>query len=157
LVPLLLRRTALLNAALGALGVGLFYWMMSPQGSGLEVGMLVASGSTKLAENLLFRFQQIDIFKPLMADHALLGWGETWPRLASIKIIEGQLLLAALGTGYVGSALIAAYWITACFAVGRGTHQRTSHWHWIGAGAAGILGFLTFSAWGDSFLRSQHF
>lgn len=157
LVPVFLRHVALLYSTLAAAGIALFFWMMSPYGSGVEVGALVAGGDSQLAVNLFYRFQQIDIFKVMMNGYEYFGWGESWPRTAAIKVIDGQLLLTTLGTGYVGAALISLHWITACWFTARRTQERSHPWHWIGAGFAGMLGFLTFSAWGDSFIRSQHF
>ena len=156
-VVLFLRHVNLLYSALASGGVALFFWMMSPYGSGHAVGSMVASGGDQLAVNLFFRFQQIDIFKTMMDGKELLGWGESWPRTQSIKTIDGQLLLITLGTGYVGAILISLHWVTAGYWAARGSHARSHVWHWLGAGFAGMLAFLTFSAWGDSFIRSQHF
>ena len=62
-IPIFVRNLALLYTTLAAGGITLFFWMMSPYGSGIEVGALVAGGDSQLAVNLFYRFQQIDIFK----------------------------------------------------------------------------------------------
>ncbi len=157
--PVLLRNTRWLGVALGLAGFALFVWMMSPLGSGAQAAHYLGAtnddiGST--GQTLNYRFLQIDHFKSMVHSTPWVGFGENYQRPGPIKVIDGILLLHTLAYGFPGAVLIVSFWLAVAWYVGRAAFAGNTPFAYIGAYLAPIIGWLTFSAWGDSFLRQPH-
>jgi hypothetical protein len=158
-VPLVLRSTRWLALLLGSAGLLLFLWMVSPLGSGGEIARALLTNTGEIGstdQTVHYRFLQIDAFKQMVAERPILGFGEQWERRGDIVIIDGLLLIYALAYGYPGATLIALFWIATAFCIGRRVDRGGSTLEYLGLHLAPIVAFLTFSAWGDSFIRAQH-
>lgn len=160
LPPMVLRNTRGLGVILGLIGIGVYLWMLSPNGSGMAIAEALGSPATSeigsAQQTLAYRFMQIDAFKPLVEQKPLFGHGESWTRTGDILIIDGILLIYTLGYGYVGMLLMCAFWLATILFMGRSAVRGNSPFAHIGHMLAPVIGWLTFSAWGDSFLRQPH-
>lgn len=157
IIPLWMKRTALVSCVVGVGGVLFFFWMLSPSGQALLVGSAVADQNTVSGMSVFFRFLQIEQFKPMVEASPIFGYGESWDRSGPIKIIDGILLLVTLGSGYPGAILLSSFWLSCIWIIGRRAARRENMFEMIGTHFAPVLGFLVFSAWGDSFLRAPHY
>jgi hypothetical protein len=99
---------------------------------------------------------QIDQFKPMVWTTPWIGFGENWRRPGPILIIDGVLLLHTLSYGFPGAVIVVAFWMSVAWYVGRAVYAGNTPYAYIGAYLAPIIGWLAFSAWGDSFLRQPH-
>jgi hypothetical protein len=157
-IPLLVRRPALVSSVIAIAGVVFFLWMLSPSGEAVLVGAaLTDSGDTDTGMSLFFRFLQIEQFKPMVQAAPIFGYGESWERTGIISIIDGILLLVTLGFGYPGAVLLSLFWLSCIWIIGRRAPRPDNVFEMIGVHFAPVLGFLVFSAWGDSFLRAPHY
>ena len=157
-IPLLVRRPALVSCLIGTAGVLFYFWMLGPSGQALLVGAaLTDEGDTDPGMSLFFRFLQIEHFKPMVEASPIFGYGESWERTGVIKIIDGVLLLVTLGFGYPGAVLLSVFWLSCIWIIGRRAPRPDNVFEMIGVHIAPVLGFLVFSAWGDSFLRAPHY
>ena len=154
--PMIFRRTGLVSC-IGAVGGLLFFlWMLSPGGSGVLAGLSLASDQSESGQNLLFRFLQVESYKPMIEASPIFGYGETWDR-EFMTIIDGELLLTALGFGYPGAALLSLFWLSCVWMLGQRVFPRKGTFQHLGAHLAPVLGWLVFTSWGDSFLRAPHY
>lgn len=159
LAPLLGRNSRWFSVTLGIAGLAFFLWMMGPNITGTEVARMLGVADAdegSYTQTVGFRFLQIDAFEPLVNQRPVLGWGETFVRGGEIMIIDGILLILALLYGYPGVCLIVAFWVAVSFYVGRAAYRGNSSYAHIGMRLAPVIGWLTLTAWGDSFLREPH-
>jgi len=158
LTPFVLRNTRWVGALLGIGGLAFFLWMLSGRVTGAELAAMLgpASDEGSYSQTVGYRFLQIDAFAPLVNQRPVIGWGESFIRSGDIRIIDGILLIHTLYYGYVGGCLIMAFWTAVAFYVGRAAFPGNSPHAYIGQLLAPVIGWLAFSAWGDSFLREPH-
>lgn len=158
--PYFCRNTRWVGLVLGVAGLIFFVWMLGPTVTGAEVATYLAGEDAytegTLSQTVGYRFLQIDAFEPLVNQKPLLGWGESFERAGEIQIIDGILLLHTLCYGYPGAVLIMAFWTGVAFYIGRAAFRGDSPHAHIGQMLAPVIGWLAFSAWGDSFLRETH-
>ena len=152
LLPYVLRNTGAFAAGIGLLGLAFFVWMIGPWSSGVQgARLLLDDVSHQDAYNIYYRFLQIDVFQPMVEAQPLFGYGETWERTGPIVVIDGAFLLHILANGYPGLLLIGSFWVLLAWSAGR-TWPRRSEVDWLGVHVAPVIGWLTFSAWGDAFM-----
>jgi hypothetical protein len=158
LAPLVLRSTRWFGVVLGVTGLAFFRWMMSPHVSGAEFAAMLGDDGVEgsYTQTVGYRFLQMDAFEPLVRQSPIIGWGESFSRSGDILIIDGILLLDTLFYGYPGACLIMTFWIAVSFYIGRAAFAGNSPYAHIGQRLAPVIGWLAFSAWGDSFLREPH-
>lgn len=158
LAPLALRRTAVFSLMLALIGVCLFLWMLSPDGRPMDVAEFVAGqGEEGASASLHYRFLQIHVFKPLFEQSPIYGFGETWPRDEYMLIIDGLLLLTALGSGYPGVLLLTGCWCVGILQLRRPGSLTGTPVAALANAFAPFLGFMAFGAWGDSFFTPAHY
>jgi hypothetical protein len=156
LLPLLARRTGRIACLLAAAGVIFFVWMLSPSGARAVEQLARIDPATESDQTLLYRFAQVEAFKPMVDASPVLGHGESWER-ADMEIIDGELLLTVLAFGYPGALLLCLFWLTFTWTVGQARAGPDPFLTRIGVHLAPLLGWLVFTAWGDSFLRAPHY
>ncbi len=160
LTPLVLRNTRWVGVILALAGLLFFVWMMGPNVSGAEVATYLAGDAANTegtySQTVGYRFLQLDAFKPLVNERPWIGWGESFERTGDILIIDGVLLLHTLCYGYPGAVLIIAFWASVAYYIGRAAFRGNSPYAHMGQLLAPVIGWLAFSAWGDSFLREPH-
>lgn len=157
--PIFLRNTRWLGAAFGILGLAFFLWMLTPEVTGAQLAGMLGNDVNEegsYSQTIGYRFLQIDAFEPLVRQQPILGWGESFSRTGEIQIIDGILLIYTLFYGYPGACLIMAFWTAVAFYIGRAAFRGNSPFAHIGQMLAPVIGWLAFSAWGDSFLREPH-
>ncbi|HLU39699.1 MAG TPA: hypothetical protein VK081_09950 [Planctomycetota bacterium] len=158
--PRVLRETRWLGTVLGVGGLVFFLWMLGPTVTGAEIaaffGGEAAMTDGTYSQTVGYRFLQIDAFEPLVNSRPWLGWGESFERSGDIVIVDGILLIYALLYGYPGAVLLMAFWTSVAFYIGRAAYRGNSPYAHIGQLLAPVIGWLAFSAWGDSFLREPH-
>ena len=156
LVPVFFKRQGLLACALGVSGVAFFAWMLRPGVSSILAGLAMVDADSEAGQTLFFRFLQIESWKPLVEQSPIFGYGESWAR-PEYEIIDGELLLTVLGYGYPGVALLSMFWLSIAWVIGQRTFPRKHLFQHVGAAMAPVLGWMIFSAWGDSFMRAPHY
>lgn len=159
LTPIVMRNTRWVGVALGLAGLGVFFWMLSPAGSGAAMAHHLGAGNDDIGstgQTLNYRFLQIDHFKQMVLSTPWVGFGENWRRPAPISVIDGILLLHTLSYGLPGAVLIVGFWMAVTWYIGRAAFAGNTPFAYIGAYLAPVIGWLTFSSWGDSFLRQPH-
>ncbi|MEZ5963969.1 MAG: hypothetical protein R3F56_09015 [Planctomycetota bacterium] len=158
LPPLVLRNTRWIGAALSLAGLAFFLWMLTPQITGAELAAMLGGGNEEgsYGQTVGYRFLQIDAFEPLVYQRPIFGWGEQFSRTGEIQIIDGILLIHTLYYGFPGAVLIMGFWTAVAFYVGRAAYPGNSPLAFVGQLLAPVIGWLAFSAWGDSFLREPH-
>lgn len=157
--PIVLRNTRWLGVVLGFAGLAMFLWMLSPGGSGGAAAAYLGAGNDDIgstSQTLNYRFLQIDHFKPMVWSTPWVGFGENWRRPTPINVIDGILLLHTLAYGIPGAILAVMFWMAVTWYVGRAAFAGNTPYAYIGAYLAPVIGWLTFSSWGDSFLRQPH-
>mgnify|MGYP006295666443 CR=1 FL=1 len=141
---------------LGISGMLLFTWMVWTASAHQVVDLLGLGGDAR-AQSLAYRFAQIDAYSPLFHHRPYLGHGHPIPRNYWYPIIDGTMLLLAMEAGLLCLGLFTA-WVLAICRQGMGAWERRPGLGAItGAFFAIQVGWLLFSAWGDSFLSSFHF
>lgn len=156
LIPLLFRRTGWVACGIAMCGVGLFAWLLGPGGHEFLTGLTRTEAQSETDQTLLYRFMQIEAFKPLVEASPIFGHGEDWER-TEMKIIDGELLLAVLGFGYPGAILLCLFWLSCAWQIGQRAFARDNAFHHVAAHLAPVVGWLVFTSWGDSFMRTPHY
>ena len=156
LLPLWFRRTGWVACGIALSGVGLFAWLLSPAGSGFLLDLVRTQAGSETDQTLLYRFMQVEAFKPLVEASPIFGHGEDWER-TEMKIIDGELLLNVLGYGYPGAILLCLFWLSAAWMLGQRGFSRRHAFHYVGLHLAPVVGWLVFTSWGDSFMRTPHY